>query len=167
MGTLSKSFCSCGGFVAGSKELVDLMRYKAPGFVYSVGLSAPNTAAAMAAVDKITAEPERAVELRALGAHFLDTALELGLDCGANQGFAIAPIVIGDSARATWVSNQLLTHNINTLPIIAPAVPNKSARLRFFLNVGHTKEQITLTLACTAKLIERAARLGLNDFKQA
>ena len=55
MGTLSKSFGSCGGYIAGSKELVEYLKYTAPGFVYSVGLSPPNAAAASGG----TASPAR------------------------------------------------------------------------------------------------------------
>lgn len=166
MGTLSKSFCSCGGYVAGSKVLIDLMRYKAPGFVYSVGLSMPNTAAAIAAVDLLSSEPERAVSLRELGEYFLNYALGRGLDCGSNQGYAVAPIIIGDSLRATWVSNRLLEAGVNALPIIAPAVPNKNARLRFFLNVGHTIEQIEHAIDQTARLIADVSDMSVTEIKE-
>ncbi|MBV1868831.1 MAG: aminotransferase class I/II-fold pyridoxal phosphate-dependent enzyme [Marinosulfonomonas sp.] len=166
MGTLSKTFCSCGGFVAGSEPLIDLLRFKAPGFVYSVGLSSPNTAASIASVDMIIAEPERVVELRRVGALFKALALERGLDCGASQGHAVAPIVIGDSAKATWLSNQLLKAGYNVLPIISPAVPNKSARLRFFLNVGHTDAAIRSAIDTTAELVGRSRDMGLADMRE-
>ena len=53
MGTLSKSFGSCGGYIAGNKALVEYLKYTAPGFVYSVGLSPPNAAAALAAIERL------------------------------------------------------------------------------------------------------------------
>ena len=64
MGSLSKSFASCGGYIAGSAALVEYLKYTAPGFVFSVGMSPPNTAAILAAVRVLKAEPERAIRLQ-------------------------------------------------------------------------------------------------------
>ncbi|MEO1324874.1 MAG: pyridoxal phosphate-dependent aminotransferase family protein, partial [Pseudomonadota bacterium] len=153
IGTLSKAFCSSGGFIAGSRELVDLIRYGAPGFVYSVGLSAPVAAAASHAIDRLLAEPTRVDQLKELSIHFRRTANGLGLDSGGPVDFAIQPIMIGDSVRATSVSNALLLEGFNVLPIIAPAVPDKSARLRFFLNFAHSKPEIETVLNATARLL--------------
>jgi 8-amino-7-oxononanoate synthase len=155
MGTLSKTFCSAGGFVAGTRDLIDVLKYNAPGFVYSVGLSAPNTAAALAALEELQRSPARTARLRRLGQHFLKAARSSGLDCGPNQGFAIAPVIVGDSILATRLSAQLLDSGFNVLPIIAPAVPEKSARLRFFLNAGHDVDAIDAVIAKTAELSGR------------
>ena len=154
MGTLSKSLCSCGGFVAGTHELIDILRFTAPGFVYSVGISAPNAAAALEALNILETEPERVRKLRAIGDHFKQAAIAHGLKVGDSAGFAVAPIMIEDSIRSVWVSNQLLRQGFNVVPIIAPAVQNKSARLRFFLNADHRVEQIDAAIAATASLIK-------------
>lgn len=159
MGTLSKTLCSAGGFVAGSRVLIDLLRYQAPGFVYSVGLSIPNTAAALAALAALRDDPGRVTRLRSLGAGFLRKARSLGLDTGQATGSAIVPVIIGDSLRAVWVSARLLEQGFNVLPIIAPAVPERSARLRFFLNAGHDPAQIDAVLDRTAALIAEARAL--------
>ncbi|MCV6593672.1 MAG: aminotransferase class I/II-fold pyridoxal phosphate-dependent enzyme [Silicimonas sp.] len=156
MGTLSKSLCSCGGFLAGSKVLGELIRFGAPGFVYSVGLSVPNTVAARTALRLLETEPERVVRLRNLSRRFQEIAHRLGLDTAEAEPYAVQPIIIGDSLRAVWVSNALLAEGFNVLPIIAPAVPNQAARLRFFLNADHTAEDITRVLEVTAGLIERS-----------
>ncbi len=163
MGTLSKSFCSCGGFIAGSESLIDLLRYRAPGFVYSVGLSTPNTAAAIAAVDTIEANPSRVQELRQRCAAFKAIATELGLDTGEAQGYAVCPVIIGDSLKAVWVANKLLDAGFNVLPIIAPAVPNRSARLRFFLNHDHEESQMRGVLTETARLLDTARSMSIVD----
>lgn len=163
MGTLSKSFCSCGGFVAGSEALVDLMRYKAPGFVYSVGLSTPNTAAAMASVAAIAEHPERVTELRERCGTFLKIAKSMGLDTGEAQGYAVCPIIIGDSLKSVWISNKLLDAGYNVLPIIAPAVPDRSARLRFFLNHDHTEDVMRAVLSETASLLKQARDMSITD----
>ncbi|MEN9567761.1 MAG: hypothetical protein RLZZ69_2957, partial [Cyanobacteriota bacterium] len=71
MGTLSKSFASCGGYIAGSSALVEYLKYTAPGFVFSVGMSPPNTAATLAAVRVLKAEPERVTTLQTRAKLFL------------------------------------------------------------------------------------------------
>lgn len=163
MGTLSKSFCSCGGFVAGSEALTDLLRYKAPGFVYSVGLSTPNTAAAQAALGEISEHPEYVVELREKCAEFQSIAKSLNLNTGDSEGFAVCPVIIGDSLRSVWVSNQLLKAGYNVLPIIAPAVPDRSARLRFFLNRDHDLITMRSVLEDTARLIDQSKTMTVAD----
>ena len=91
MGTLSKSLASCGGYIAGSAELVEYLKYTAPGFVYSVGLSPPNAAAALAALTVLQREPQRVARLRELAALFLKLARERGLDTGSAGRHARGP----------------------------------------------------------------------------
>ncbi len=155
MGTLSKAFCSCGGFIAGSSGLVDLLRYRASGFVFSVGLSAPDAHAAMAALSMLRAEPERVTALRSLSAHFHAHASALGLDTGSSAGFAVAPVVIGDSIKATLIANEMLDAGFNVLPIIAPAVPDRNACLRFFITANHDRATIDRALETLAGLVAR------------
>jgi len=153
MGTLSKAFCSCGGFVAGSADIVDLLRHAAPGFVYSVGLSVPNTAAALTALSLLRAEPERVERLRKKSELFNQAARGAGLDLGPSDGHAIAPVIVGDSLRATRLSNRVFEDGYLAMPIIAPAVPDRQARLRFFLNADHGDEAIKEVVASVSSQI--------------
>ncbi|MBN1852245.1 MAG: aminotransferase class I/II-fold pyridoxal phosphate-dependent enzyme, partial [Pirellulales bacterium] len=86
MGTLSKSFGSCGGYIAGCRELIEYLKFTAPGFVYSVGLSPPNTAAALASLQLLEEEPERVARLTENAALFLQLARDAGLNTGASGG---------------------------------------------------------------------------------
>jgi len=153
MGTLSKAMCSCGGYVAGSQSLIEYLKFKAPGFVYSVGLSAPNSFAAKAALDAMIAQPERVTRLAETGQYFLKSATALGLDCGDSIGSAVAPIIVGDSLKSVILADRLAKRGVNALPIIYPAVPEKRARVRFFLTAAHSKEQIDQTLKVTQEEI--------------
>jgi 8-amino-7-oxononanoate synthase len=153
MGTLSKTLCACGGYVAARADLVDWLRHTAPGFVYSVGLAPPLAAAACAAYDAMAAEPWRAQRLQANATLFRDLARAQRFDTGASMGLGIVPVVLGSSARAARVSDALLARGVNALPIIFPAVPENAARLRFFVSAEHTEADIR---EAAARLAEAA-----------
>ncbi len=146
MGTLSKSFASCGGYIAGSSALVEYLKYTAPGFVFSVGMSPPNAAATLAAVRVLKAEPDRATILQARAKLFLDLAKEQGLDTGMSQDSPVIPIIVGDSLKSIQLSQNLFKQGINVPFMIYPSVPQNAARLRFFITCNHTEEQIRLTI---------------------
>jgi 8-amino-7-oxononanoate synthase len=146
MGTLSKSLVSCGGYIAGSKDLVDFLKVAAPGFVFSVGIAPAAAAAALAALGLLEGEPERVRRLNDRAALFLRLAREGGLDVGGSIGASIVPIVTGSSIRAARLAQALFDRGINVQPIIYPAVPERAARLRFFATASHTEEQIRDTV---------------------
>ena len=152
MGTLSKTLAGCGGYIAGSRALVEILKFAAPGFVYSVGLAPPLAAASLAALRIMLREPERACRLRDRARLFLDMARENGLNVGTSQGFSVIPVILGSSRKAIVLSNQLFEHGINVQPIIHPAVEEKSARLRFFLSSMHSEDDVRHTCRTTAFL---------------
>lgn len=151
MGTLSKSVASCGGYIAGSSALIELLRYTAPGFVFSVGMPPAQVAAAIAALNTLDAEPERVERLRHNSELFLSLCREAGMDTGDSGGTPVIPVITGNSMVALRLSNRLKEDNINVQPILYPAVDESSARLRFFVTSEHTEEQIRFTVARTAE----------------
>lgn len=154
MGTLSKTLCACGGYVAARAELVDWLRHTVPGFVYSVGLAPPLAASAAAALDILQAEPWRVAKLQANARLFRDLCRARGLDTGASAGLGIVPVILGSSVRAARVSAALLERGVNALPIVFPAVPEGSARLRFFLSAEHEEGDIRAAVAALAAAAE-------------
>src|SRR5438477_978564 len=157
MGTLSKSLVSCGGYIAGSKDLVDYLKVAAPGFVFSVGMAPPAAAAALAALELLEREPERVRRLNDRAALFLRLAREGGLDVGGSIGASIVPIVTGSSIRAGRLAQALFDRGVNVQPILYPAVPERAARLRFFATASHTEEQIRDTVDI---LLEESRRVA-------
>jgi 8-amino-7-oxononanoate synthase len=157
MGTLSKSLVSCGGYIAGSKDLVDFLKVAAPGFVFSVGMAPPAAAAALAALELLEREPERVRRLNDRAALFLRLAREGGLDVGGSIGASIVPIVTGSSIRAGRLAQALFDRGVNVQPILYPAVPERAARLRFFATASHTEEQIRDTVDI---LLEESRRVA-------
>ncbi len=146
MGTLSKSAASCGGYIAGSHALVELLKYTAPGFVFSVGMPPAQVAAAIASIRTLDAEPERVTRLRSRSELFLSLCKDAGLDTGASGGTPVVPVITGNSMVALRLSNRLKADGINVQPILYPAVDESAARLRFFITSEHSEEQIRYTV---------------------
>jgi 8-amino-7-oxononanoate synthase len=146
MGTLSKSLAGCGGYIAGEAALVEHLRYLAPGFLYSVGMPPPMAAASLAALRKMQLEPDRVSRLQKNGRLFLDLARSAGLDVGRSAGYAVVPVITGSPLKAARLSAALLERGINAQPIAYPAVPEKAARVRFFISCDHTPAQIEHTI---------------------
>lgn len=146
MGTLSKALAGCGGYIAGETALVEHLKFLAPGFLYSVGMPPPVAAASLAALRRMLEMPERVSAVQQRGALLLDQARSAGIDTGYSTGFAVIPAIVGSSLRAAKLSATLFERGINVQPILYPAVPEKSARLRFFVSASHTESQILETV---------------------
>ena len=157
MGTLSKSLVSCGGYIAGSKDLIDYLKRMAPGFVFSVGMAPPAAAAALAALEILRARAGAgpAAQRRAPRCS-CELAREGGLDVGGSIGAAIVPVITGSSISAARLAQALFSRGINVQPILYPAVPERAARLRFFLTAAHSEEQIRETVRI---LVEEHAKV--------
>ncbi|AJQ48551.1 MULTISPECIES: aminotransferase class I/II-fold pyridoxal phosphate-dependent enzyme [Pseudomonas] len=157
MGTLSKTLASCGGYIAGSTALIEHLKFLAPGFLYSVGMPPAVTAAALAALQLLADDQERVARVQARGELFLRLAREAGLDTATSTGLAVIPVITGSSFKAGRLSSALFERGINAQPILYPAVPEHSARVRFFVSCEHTEAQVRHTVAVVA---EEMARLG-------
>lgn len=153
MGTLSKSLAGCGGYITGERALIEHLKFLAPGFLYSVGMSPPLAAASLAALQCLLAEPCRVQTLQARGRLFLQLAQSAGINTGTSAGLAVIPAIAGSSLRATCLSAAMLERGINVQPILYPAVPEKSARLRFFISCEHTEEQIAHAVETLRQLL--------------
>ena len=151
MGTLSKSFASCGGYIAGSKALVEYLKYTSPGFVYSVGISPPDTASVLAAIRLLKKEPERVAQLQEKSRLFLQCARERGLNTGMSKDSPVIPIIVGESIKSVMLSQSLFKRGINVAFMFYPSVPQNAARLRFFITCNHTEEQIRFTIDAMAE----------------
>jgi 8-amino-7-oxononanoate synthase len=150
MGTLSKSFASCGGYIAGCAAVVEHLKYSAPGFVYSVGLSPANAAAALAAIHRLQAEPQRVHILGERARLFLQLAQQRGLNTGNSHNSAVVPVFVGESLPCMRLAQALFERGINVQPMGFPAVPEGTARLRFFISCTHSPEQIRTTVEAIA-----------------
>lgn len=155
MGTLSKTLSGCGGYIAGEHALVEHLKFLAPGFLYSVGLPPPTVAAAIASLELMEREPQKVHALQARGRQFLELARQAGLDTGHSTGLAVVPVVTGSSLKAARLSAALYARGINAQPILHPAVPERAARVRFFISSEHTEQQIAHTIEVIAEELQK------------
>jgi 8-amino-7-oxononanoate synthase len=168
MGTLSKTLSACGGYVAGRRALIDVLRHTVPGFVYSVGLAPPLAAAALESLRILHDEPARVARLRANATLFLRLVREAGFDAGPHcGGHGIVPVILGSSVAAARMAALLFDAGVNVQPILYPVVPERAARLRFFLCSDHTEEEIGRTVALMAGARRRLLASGAAPEAQA
>ena len=152
-GSMSKSFATCGGYVAGSKPLISILKQYAPGvLLYGASPTPANTAAGLAALRIMRAEPERAERLRENAAYFIEKAQEAGFDTSDSKDSAVVPLMFKSSEQALWLSVKLFEKNICTYPMMYPIVPREKSRLRFFINTDHTHEEIDHTIETLSAL---------------
>jgi 8-amino-7-oxononanoate synthase len=158
MGTLSKTLAGCGGYIAGSRDLVDYIRYTVSGHVYSVGMPPALAASAQAALSVLREEPQRVRRLNELGRLFVDEAKSAGLDTATAVGSAVVPIIVGDSLLTTRLAEQLFREGVYVMPIMPPGVPDRTARLRFFITTHHSDDDIRHAVGLTASVLARLAQ---------
>jgi len=107
-------------------------------------------------------EPWRVARLNENAAMFLENARAAGLDTGLSIGAAIVPVIIGSSIRAARAADLLFRRGVNVQPILHPAVPERSARLRFFLSSLHTEQQIRHAVTETAAAITEVEEMTVD-----
>ena len=152
---MSKTLGSCGGYIAGCKELIEYLKYTAPGFVFSVGLPPASAAASLASIRLLEAQPQRVARLRENAALFLALARQRGLNTGNSQGTAVVPLILGNSILALAAFAGALRPGDQRAADRASGRGRDAARLRFFLTSLHTESQIRSTVAVLAAELEK------------
>lgn len=141
MSSLSKSVPSAGGFIAGSHDLVSYLRHASRAFVFSAALPPSSAAAAIASLDVIEGEPQRVARLQSRVKR-----LRHGLRAGGvhvrDDPTPIVPIITGDDEAALRMSRVLFDQGIFALPILSPAVPPRTSRLRITVTAAHTEKEV-------------------------
>lgn len=141
MGTLSKTIPSVGGYVAGSKELINYLRHASRAYIFSAALPPAQAAAAKASFEVILDEPWRVEKLNANTAQFIEGLQARGFDT-MNTETAIVPVLCGDDESAFAMTRDAHHHDTFVLPVVSPAVPPGLARLRATITAAHETDQI-------------------------
>lgn len=153
MSTFSKSFASLGGFVAGDADVIHYIKHHARALIFSASIPASNAAAALAALEVMREEPERAQRVNQVAERVRSELRRLGFNIGNSQT-PIVPIIIGDDMRTLFTWKALFEAGLFVNPVLSPAVPEGSQLLRTSYMATHTDEQIDQAL----ELFERVGR---------
>ncbi len=141
MGTLSKTIPSVGGYIAGSSDLITYLKHSVRAFVFSAALPPASAAAAKASFEVIEEEPERVRDLQRNVDYFIKGLQERGFNT-LNSETPIVPIITGDDERAWMMAKLSQEKDIFVLPVVSPAVPHGTSRLRANVTAGHTLAEI-------------------------
>jgi glycine C-acetyltransferase len=144
-GSLAKGIPSNGGFVAVSQQLAIYLQHSAAPFIFSAALAPASVAAVTASIRILRQEPERVARLSA-NAKFLREGLQsMGFDTGLSET-AIVPVLFNDEASCALAAGALRSMGIGVTPIMFPAVPMGSARLRLCVTASHRQEDLEFAL---------------------
>jgi len=141
MGTLSKTIPSIGGYIAGNAELIAYLKHVVRAFVFSAALPPASAAAAKASFEVIEEEPERVHALRANVDYFIKGLQERGFNTLKSET-PIVPIIAGDDQPALMMAKLSQDQDIFVLPVLSPAVPPGTSRIRANVTAGHTRDEI-------------------------
>ena len=141
MGTLSKTIPAVGGYIAGNADLITYLKHSTRAFIFSAALPPPAAAAAKASFEVIEEEPERIRKLRSNVDYFITGLQERGFNT-LNSETPIVPIIAGDDERAWMMAKLSQDEGVFVLPVVAPAVPSGTSRLRANVTAGHALDEI-------------------------
>jgi 8-amino-7-oxononanoate synthase len=156
VGTLSKALGCAGGFVAGTRSLIQWLVNRARPYIFSTAMPAANAAAAMAALDIVEKQPQRRLELLDRAKTFRARLADQGWNIGRSAS-QIVPIIVGEASRAVALSARLRELGMYVPAIRPPTVPQGEACLRVSLTYAHTEEM-------TAKLLKTLETYKQNEF---
>lgn len=145
MGTLSKAVGSLGGYVAGSRKLIDFLRNRTRTYIFDTSLPASSLAAALAAIDIIESEPRRREYLWHLINEFKTGLENIGLEIFSSHS-AVIPVLIGEAQAALDFARLLRENGVFTPAVRPPSVPPGKCRIRATLMATHKEEHIELAL---------------------
>ena len=143
--TFSKSLASIGGVVAGPEPVIHYLKHHARSLIFSASMPPASVATALAALDVIEAEPERREALWRNTHRMQEGLKSLGYDIGVSET-PVIPVVTGQPIETWLLWKSLFDGGIFTNPVIPPAVPDHSCRVRISMMATHTNEQIDFVL---------------------
>jgi 8-amino-7-oxononanoate synthase len=154
VGTLGKAFGCFGAFIAADEEYIEWLLQTARSYIYTTALPQPVAAAARAALSTSVAESWRRERVLALAARLRSAAAQEGIALLPSIS-PIQPVVLGESAHALAVSEQLFARGFWVAAIRPPTVPKGSARLRITLSAAHTEEQVDALIEVLGEALRR------------
>jgi glycine C-acetyltransferase len=164
VGTLSKAIGALGGYVCGTRELIDFLYHRARPFLFSTSHPPSVAAACIAAFDVLEQEPELIEKLWGNTRFWKKELGLLGFDIGGRttppSETPITPIILGDGKLTMDFSRELFQEGVFATGIAYPTVPEGKARIRTIMTATHTKEDLEQALQVLEKVGRRTGILG-------
>jgi glycine C-acetyltransferase len=154
VGTLSKAVGVLGGYVCGSRDLIEFLYHRARPFLFSTSHPPAVAAACLAAFDILEQEPERIEQLWANTKFFQDGLHASGLSTGASQT-PITPIMVGEAATAHAFSRALFDEGLYATGIGFPTVPRGKARIRTIVTSAHSRPTLERAVGIIARVAKK------------
>lgn len=154
VGTLSKAVGALGGYVCGSRALIEFLYHRARPFLFSTSHPPAVAATCLAAFDVLEQEPERIDNLWANTRYFKSALASAGFNTGASET-PITPIMVGEAAQAHAFSKALFEEGVFATGIGYPTVPHGKARIRTIVTATHTREELDRALEILARVAKR------------
>jgi 8-amino-7-oxononanoate synthase len=157
VGTLSKALGTQGGFVCGSRRLIDWLVNHARPYIFSTALAPPLAAAARRAVEVVQSEPQRRRQVLALAERLRHELHGLGVPLGPSS-CQIVPLIVGEAHKAVVLSRRLENQGFLVPAIRPPSVPEGTSRLRISVTAGHTEADVMQLKVALRNALTDAAR---------
>ena len=163
VGTLSKAIGALGGYVCGSRDLIDFLYHRARPFLFSTSHPPSVAATCIAAFDILENEPERIARLWANTDYFKLQLVRAGFDIGGHKTpkseTPITPIIVGDARATMDFSRALFEAGVMATGIVFPTVPEGTARIRTIMTSEHTRAQIDQALEIITTVARKSSIL--------
>ncbi|MBO1102775.1 glycine C-acetyltransferase [Enterococcus hirae] len=151
MGTLSKAIGVVGGYVAGSKSLIDWLKSRGRPFLFSTSLTPGAAGAALASIQLMQEHPELVEKVWENANYFKEELTKIGYDIGVSET-PITPVILGDESLTQQFSKKLIENGLYVKPIVYPTVPLGTGRVRNMPTAAHTKEMLDHAVAIYQKV---------------
>ncbi len=151
MGTLSKAIGVVGGYVAGSKSLIDWLKSRGRPFLFSTSLTPGAAGAALASIQLMQDHPELVEKVWENAIYFKEELKKIGYDIGVSET-PITPVILGDESLTQQFSKKLIENGLYVKPIVYPTVPLGTGRVRNMPTAVHTKEMLDHAVAIYQKV---------------
>jgi len=151
VGTLSKAIGALGGYVCGSRDLIEFLYHRARPFLFSTSHPPSVAATRIAAFEVLEQEPERIARLWENADFFRKGLKQLGFNTGMSET-PITPVIVGEARLAHAVSRRLFEEGVFAQDIGFPTVPEGQARVRTIVTATHTREDLQQALDAFARV---------------
>jgi glycine C-acetyltransferase len=151
VGTLSKAIGALGGYVAGTRALIEFLHHRGRPFLFSTSHPPSVTATCLAALDILVEEPQLIDQLWANTKFFKDGLKQLGFNTGASES-PITPVIVGEAPKAMKLSDRLFDEGVFAQGIGFPTVARDKARVRTIVAATHTRQDLQFALDTFAKV---------------